>query len=93
MEHHLQIYGITWGGFRACHQYTVRQDQANVLATGDGSEVRRIAGDFQSVDDWRLVSEANTYANNRRETVWKTLRGFHNGMTPRRFNRLINGFS
>ena len=90
IEHTLQIYGVTWGGSRACHQCSLTMGAVADLIRSP-SKVGSYAGDFQSVIDWRLVAEQKTYANNRRETVWKTLRGFRNGMTLRRYNRIING--
>ena len=86
---HLQIYGYLWSGPRAVYQYTIPAPITSDI------EAKRHAGDFESLIDWRLVSESNAYEDtghglSRRIDTFKTLRGFRNGMTPRRFDRLAN---
>jgi len=89
---HLQIFGYTFEGFKAAYQYTPKASAADVMAFP-----ARFAGDFASVIDWRLVEETNEYERTsrppitRRIDTFKTLRGFRAGMTPRRFDRIING--
>lgn len=86
----LEVYGHLWSGPRAVYSYTV--DKAPVT----DQEAHRRAGDFASLIDWRVVKNTCTYEKAgrgllRRIDVFKTLRGFRNGMTPRRFYRLANG--
>jgi hypothetical protein len=94
MEYTLEIYGYSWEGRRCVYSYRIEQAQALALQ-GPNPEPRRLAGDFESVIDWRLVSCQSTYEGNRtikRGTDrYKTIRGFRNGMSPRRFYRLANG--
>ena len=93
MTLHLEVYGRTWGGFKSVYQYSQHNATAQELIDNPG----RFAGDFESVIDYRVVEETNEYENVgrgllRRVDTFKTLRGFRNGMTPRRFNRLANGY-
>jgi hypothetical protein len=85
----LQVFGHTWAGYRACYEYTVKTPPAN------NDEARHLAPDFQCLIDYRVVSETNEYEDLRsglfrRIDTFKTLRGWHNGMTNRRFAKIIN---
>ena len=94
-QYHLEIYGWAWGGFKATYSYIVTAENAEALRTG-AIDPERCAGDFEHVIDWRLVRENCTYERTasppitRRIDTFLTLRGFRNGMSPRRFYRLSN---
>lgn len=90
----LQVYGVTWAGYRATYSYSL--SSADVAAILEGSATpERFAGDFSAVLDWRLVECSSTYELirpnlGRRIDTYRTLRGFRAGMSPRRFYRLAN---
>lgn len=90
MEYTLQVYGFLWQGSRAVYSYRITEPQALALQ-GDSPNPLRLAGDFQDVLDWRLVRCLRTLTNrNNTREHRKTLRGFRNGMTPARFERMFN---
>lgn len=88
---HLEVYGNTWGGFKAVYSYTPQALAVEIIAKPES-----FAPDFINLIDFRVVEETNKYEHvargiNRRVDTFKTLRGFRNGMTPTRFYRLANG--
>lgn len=92
INYSLEVYGVTWGGFRSCYSYTLSRDTAEaILSHGDDTFTRRSCGDFSDLIDWRLVKCTHEYEKNRRTDTYKTLRGFRNGMRPTRFYRIANG--
>lgn len=88
----LEVYGSLWSGQRAVYSYSL--DSCTAVALIKAETVKERAGDFEAVIDWRLVEHASTYEKSppitRRVDTWKTLRGFRNGMTPKRFYKLAN---
>ena len=94
--YHLQVVGHIYTGQRCAYQYTITATRAAELAKG--ADASRDAGDFAQVTDFRVVRETNEYetvSGNmwRRIDTFQTMRGFRAGMTPKRFNALINGFN
>lgn len=93
MTYTLEVYGRTWEGCRSVYPYRL---MAPVFTE---EAVKRAAGDFAEVIDWRLVEHSTTYetlrsarySTKREIHTHRTLRGFRNGMTPGRFQRLANG--
>lgn len=86
----LEIYGYLWSGPRSVYSYSL---PPGTTVTDDN--VKRFAGDFESVLDWRLIRTTHSYERKSsglfsRTDLYKTLRGFRNGMTPQRFYRLAN---
>jgi hypothetical protein len=86
----LEVYGYLWSGPRAVYSYNVEK------APTTDQEAKVYAGDFQSLIDWRAVETSYSFERisrdvSRRIDTHKTLRGFRNGMTPRRFYRLAHG--
>ena len=86
----LRVYGHTWGGGRACYQYACNK------APETDAQAKSIAGDFESLIDWQVIEESNTYERlshglSRRIDTFKTLRGWRNGFSNRRYNRIVNG--
>ncbi len=81
----LQVCGKTWSGFKAVYTYKLL---TKPIMTDD--EAKAVAGDFESLTDWRLVSYTAECRRGRVSVtttiIRKTLRGFRNGMTPRRFS-------
>ena len=89
MQIHLRVYGATWGGGRACYQYSVDK------APQTDQEAKRCAGDFESLIDWYVMEETNEYEDigagiSRRIDTFKTLRGWRNGFSDARYNRIVN---
>ena len=85
----LRVYGVTWSGGRACYQYNVDKAPEN------DREAKSIAGDFESLIDWHVIQETNEYEQvgaglSRRVDTFKTLRGWRNGFSDRRYNRIVN---
>lgn len=91
MTYHLEVYGYLWGGGKAVYSYVIP------AAIKADEEANRAAGDFESLIDWRLVENTCTYERTssppitRRIDTYRTLRGWHAGMTCKRFYRLANG--
>ena len=90
MTYHLRVYGYMWSGPRACYQYTLQKP-----ITTD-AEAKQAAGDFESLIDWHLCQETNEYVDagrglSRRIDTFKTLRGWRNGFSNRRYDRIVNG--
>lgn len=86
---HLRVYGVTWAGYRACYQYSV--DKAPIT----DQDAKRAAGDFQDLLDWHVCEETNEYESSgagllRRIDTFKTLRGWRNGFSNRRYARAVN---
>ena len=86
----VRVYGVTWSGGRACYQYNVAKAPEN------DAEAKRIAGDFESLLDYHVIQETNEYEQvgagfSRRIDTFKTLRGWRNGFSDRRYNRIVNG--
>ena len=89
-EYTLEVYGYLWSGPRAVYSYRTK------TAVESDAAAKQIAGDFSSLIDWRCVRCTSFYESlsrgiSRRVDEYKTLRGFRNGMSPRRFYRLANG--
>lgn len=86
----LEIYGYLWQGCRGVYVYPLP------AAITTDAEAIGAAHDFMYVLDWRLVKRWST-AHKKGRTYHRcnyerTLRGFRNGMSPRRFNRLAYGY-
>lgn len=86
---HMRVYGQTWGGARACYQYTIESVPADIAAAS------RVAVDFQQLFDYHVTQESNTYEHvgrgiSRRVDTFRTLRGWRAGMTNRRYDRAVN---
>lgn len=94
--YHLEIFGRTYGGFKSCYQYPLTELRALALTLPGAEGPNTLdAGDFAEILDWRVVKETVEYVTPRhgvftRTDTFKALRGFRNGMSPRRFYRLIN---
>lgn len=48
ISHKLYVRGVTWGGFRADHEYNLANNEVDALTMSDA---KRIAGDFSSLSD------------------------------------------
>ena len=90
MAIHLRVYGVTWVGSRSCYQYSVDK------APQTDQEAKRVAGDFESLIDWHVIQETNEHecvgaGISRRIDTFTTLRGWRNGFSNARYNRIVNG--
>ena len=86
----LRVYGRLWSGPRACYQYNV------ATAPADDTAARRMAGDFESLLDYHVVQATHAYEPAgagllRRVDSYKTLRGWRNGFSNRKYDRAVNG--
>lgn len=92
-DYTLEVYGTVWGGFKSVYSYTISAERAQALIANKPDED---APDFADVIDWRVVQSTYEYegkgAIKRRIDTHRTLRGFRNGMTPRRFCQLANRY-
>lgn len=91
MTYHLQVYGFTYEGFRSCYQYTINEP---IMPLSDVAAVKRLAPDFESLIDYRIVKETNEYEPtsrglSRRIDTFKTLRGWRT-FSNRRYSRCVN---
>lgn len=88
---HVRVYGYLWSGARACYRYS----QNITKAPKTESEAESIASDFASLIDWHVIEETNEYESAgrgllRRIDTFKTLRGWRNGFSNRRYDRAVN---
>lgn len=85
----VRVYGRLWSGARACHQYNVTD------APLTDAEAKRVAGDFESLIDWHVLEKTIEYertsrGSSRRIDTFRTLRGWRNGFTNKRYDRIVN---
>ncbi len=85
----MRVYGYLWSGPRSCYQYKVD------VAPATDQEAKRTAADFESLIDYHVTEVSTTYEHesarlSRSVTTYKTLRGWRNGFSNRRFDRIAN---
>ena len=57
ISHKLVVRGVTWGGFRADHEYNLANDEVSALTMNDA---KRIAGDFETLSDAVIIKREVT---------------------------------
>lgn len=84
----LLVYGRFWNGAHGVYSYTIDE------APADTDEASRLAGDFATVLDWKVIRSTTERQRvrsgiDRTVATRKTLRGWRNGMRDERYCRLM----
>lgn len=88
--YHIRVFGRLWGGGKSCYQYSTDRKPENDF------DPWSVVGDFESIIDYHICEERNSYERSgrlfRRIQEFRTLRGWRNGFSDRKYNRLVNGY-